>query len=300
MTDLELQQLRRHKWRLDGRPMRTLEDAREFMESAGFCVLYPLAPQDVKGVSTATGRAPLLVPTFVGAWAGGEENLPTLQRAFSDPRAREAADLMVRLLRERAAHEANLFGENSFLLAASVFPYFYALVGDRNPRGSGKGQLRGLSPLSQDLLAAIERYGPIAKPKLREVLGGELTVAALDRALNELWSRLKITRVDYNAQEGASWDLLYRWSPEPVNEGAHLSIGESLSALISKYLDCVVAAEPQEIEDFFSAVVPRSRVTEAVKVLLATREFSLVHVGHRALVQVALPRAETRPSRRPA
>jgi hypothetical protein len=47
-------------------------------------------------------------------------------------------------------------------------------------------------------------------------------------------------------------------------------------------------------------VVPRSRVKEAVKVLLAAREFTLVHVGHRALVQVAPPRAEPRPSRRPA
>ncbi len=300
MTDLELQQLRRHKWRLDGRPVQTLEDAREFIESVGFCVLYPLAPQDVKGVSAAAGRAPLLVPTFVGAWTGGEDNLPTLQRAFSDPRAQQASELMVRLLRERAAYEANLFGENSFLLAASVFPYFYALAGDRNPRAPRKGQVRGVSPLSQDLFAAIERYGPVAKPKLREVLGGEPTVAALDRALNELWSKLKITRVDYNVQEGASWDLLYRWSPEPVNEGAHLSIGESLSALISKYLDCVVAAEAQEIEDFFSVVVPRSRVKEAVKVLLSTREFTLVQVGKRALVQVAPPRAETRPSRRPA
>ncbi len=300
MTDLELQQLRRHKWRLDGRPVRTLEDAREFIESVGFCVLYPLAPQDVKGVSTAAGRAPLLVPTFVGAWIGSEEKLPTLQRAFSDPRAREASELMVRLLRERAVYEANLFGENSFLVAASVFPYFYALLGDRNPRPTQKAQLRGLSPLSQDLLQAVERCGPVAKPKLRELLGGELTVAALDRALNELWSRLKITRVDYNAQDGASWDLLYRWSPEPVNEGAHLSIGESLSALISKYLDCVIAAEPQEIEDFFSSVVPRSRVKEAVKILLSAREFTLVHVGKRALVQVAPPRAESRPSRQPA
>ena len=40
---------------------------------------------------------------------------------------------MVRLLRERSAYEANLLEENNgLLLAASVFPYFYALVGERN------------------------------------------------------------------------------------------------------------------------------------------------------------------------
>ena len=42
---------------------------------------------------------------------------------------------MVRLLRERAAYEANRFDENNaFLIAASIFPYFYALVGERNPK----------------------------------------------------------------------------------------------------------------------------------------------------------------------
>ena len=47
---------------------------------------------------------------------------------------------MVRLLRERTAYEANLFDENNaFLLAASVFPYFYALVGERNPKQSPRG-----------------------------------------------------------------------------------------------------------------------------------------------------------------
>ena len=51
----------------------------------------------------------------------------------------EATELMVRLLRERAAFEANLFDENNaFLVAASAFPYFYALVGERNPQQAPK------------------------------------------------------------------------------------------------------------------------------------------------------------------
>jgi hypothetical protein len=301
MTEQELQQQRKEKWRLDGRPVRTLDDARQFIESVGFCLLFPLAPGEAKGLPVTIGRPAIVAPTFVGAWAGEEQNLPTLQRAFADPRAQEATDLMVRLLREHSAYEANLFGENSFLVASSIFPYLYALLGDRNPRRQAKPKAgktaaeRGLSPLAQDVFVAIQRKGPVSKPALREVLGGELSGAALDRALNELWSRLKITRVDYNSRNGASWDVLYRWSPGPVEEGAHLSIGESLSALISKYLDCVVAAEPQEIEDFFSLFVPRSRVKEAVNALLTAREFSFVHVGNRTLVQVTPRRTDLRP-----
>src|SRR5262250_3834750 len=122
MTDLELQQLRREKWRLDGKAIRTIEDARTFLEDAGFCLMYPQRPA-------------LLVPTFIGAFAGSDDRLPEWQHAFKDPRATEATELMVRLLREKTAFEANLFEENNGLLvSASWFPYFYALLGERNPK----------------------------------------------------------------------------------------------------------------------------------------------------------------------
>lgn len=282
MTETELHQLRREKWHLDGRPVRTLEDARQFIDSVGFCLMYPLKP-------------PVLVPTFVGAWVGSDDRLPIWQQAFADPRARNAVELMVRLLRDRSAYEANLFDENNaFLLAASIFPYFYAPIGERNPRQPPKpGPRSEYSQLACDAYEIIRRDGPISKQKLQEKLGGSITLAALDHALNELWSKLRITRVDYKPDEGAFWDVLYRWSPEAVREGISLSVAESLSALISKYLDCVFAADQQEIESFFGNFVPRSRVREAVNALLAARELSFIHVGSRSLIQIAPARAES-------
>ena len=285
MTESELQQARAAKWHLDGRAVRTLDEGRAFLESVGFSLLYPLRPA-------------LLVPTFVGAWVGADERLPTWQHSFSDPRAQGAKELMVRLLRDRAAFEANLFDENNaFLVSASAFPYFYALVGERNPKQAPKAGSRSeYSQLACDAFEIIRREGPISKQKLGERLGGSISGAALDRALSELWSRLRITRVDYSAAEGASWDVLYRWAAEPVREGISLSVGEALTALLSKYLDCVVAADQQELEAFFGNFVPRSRVKEAVNALLAARELSFVHVGNRSLIQVMPPRSESRPS----
>lgn len=283
MTEQELQQLRREKWRLDGRAVRTLEDARELVESTGFCLMYPQRPA-------------LLVPTFMGAFVGSEERLPDWQHAFADPRAREATELMVRLLRERAAFEANLFGENNFLLSASAFPYFYALMGDRNPKQERKaGSRSDESPLARDAFEVIRREGPIAKGKLAQVLGGAPSPAALDHALGELWSKLLITRVDYKPEQGAFWDVLYRWAPETVREGIQLSQRQALSALVSKYLECVVAAEPQEVEDFFAHFVARSKVKEAVNALLAARELSFVPVGRRTMVQVTPPKLPHEP-----
>jgi 23S rRNA pseudouridine2605 synthase len=275
MTDQELIQLRREKWHIDGQPVRTLDDARSFISSAGFCLMYPLNP-------------PLMLPTFVGAFTGSDERLPTQKQAFTDPRAKEASELMVRLLRDKAAYEANLFDEaNAFLFSAALFPYYYAIVGERNPRQPPRAGTR--SPYSQlacDAYAIIHRRGPISKLKLLEDLGKGISVPALDRALAELWSKLRIARVDYDQREGAFWDVLQRWAPEAVHEGINSSLNSALSALVSKYLDCVVAAELSEIESLFGSFVARSKVREAVNALLAAREFSFVPVGHRSMIEI--------------
>ncbi len=274
MPDIDLEQLRSDKWRLNGIPARTIEDARSFLESVGFCMMYPQ-------------RNSVLAPTFIGAWVGSEENLPTWQHAFADPRAQEASALMVRMLREHDAYEANLFNENALLVASSIFPYFYALSGDRNPKQPPKAGPRSeYSQLACDTFALIQRKGPISKQQMREDLGGSISLVALDRALGELWSRLRITRVDYDTAGGSSWDVLYRWSPDAVREGMEISVGEALSFLVSKYLDCVIAADLQEIELFFGKFVSRSRVKDAVNLLLNARELSYVRVGNRLLLQI--------------
>lgn len=275
MTDLELHQMRREKWRLDGKAIRTIEAARAFVEDVGMCCMYPQRPA-------------LLVPTFIGAFVGSDDRLPEWQHAFKDPRAAQATELMVRLLREKAAFEANLFEENNgFLVAASVFPYFYALMGERNPKQAPRGGTRSLySQLARDAFALIQNEGALSKQRLLERLGGGLSAAALDKVLAELWSKLRITRVDYSASEGSVWDLLYRWAPDAVKEGVQLSVPEALSALVSKYLDCVIAVEHAELETFFGRFIARSKVKDAVNALLAARELSFVSVSGKSMLQI--------------
>jgi len=258
MLEQQLQELRREKWRLNGEGIRTLEDARAFIDSVGFCTLYPQKPA-------------VLAPTFVGAYIGDDAKLPTWQMAFKDPQAKAAQELMVRLLREKAAYETLVFPENNFLVSAAVFPFFYGLVGDRNPRVAPKATARsGYSPLAVDAFLLIQQHGPISKGRLRESLGGDISEAALDRALDELWAKLRVTRVDYKHDEGVFWDVLFRWAPEAVREGMHVSVAEALTALVSKYIDCVRAVPQEEVENFFSTQVGRARVREAVNWDLST------------------------------
>src|SRR5271163_2945906 len=288
MTDAELLQARVQKWRLNGQPVRTLDDARAFLDDIGFCLMYPMRPA-------------ALVPTFIGAWVGADDKLPMRQHAYNDPRAKEATELMVRALRDRAAYEAPLIDEdNAFLLAASVFPYFYSLVGERNPKlAPASGPRSPYSPLACDAFEIIRRQGPISKSKLGEMLGGSVSNAGLDRALSELWAKLRITRVDYTVEEGSVWDEMSRWAPDVVREGVGISVPEALSALVSKYLDCVIAVEEGEVENFLANFVPRTRVKESIHALLAARELSFVHVGSKSLLQVTPPKQPYVPKPRP-
>ena len=288
MTDLELLQARMQKWHLDGQPVRTLDDARVFLESVGFCLMYPTRPV-------------ILAPTFIGAWVGADDKLPARQHAYADPRSKEATELMVRALRDKAAYEAPLIDEsNAFLLAASVFPYFYSLVGERNPKQPpASGPRSPYSPLACDAFDIIRRHGPISKTKLGEVLGGSVSNAGLDRGLSELWAKLRITRVDYTTAEGSVWDEMSRWAPDVVREGVGISVPEALSALVSKYLECVIAVEEGDVETFLANFVPRTRVKEAIHALLSARELSFVHVGSKSLLQVTPPKQVYVPKPRP-
>ena len=275
MTEQELIEQRRTKWRVNANPIRTLEETREFIDQIGFCLMYPVRPQK-------------LVPTFFGATVGSDADLPFQQQAFSDPRSEQATQLMIRLLRNRFAFDTNTFGETPLLFSASVFPYFYATVTDYYPTQPPKkrGQ-KNPSPLAVDTFRLLQRHGAMNKQQLRAELGGDLSEVGIDHALHELWSALKITRVDYSRQTGAVWDVLYRWDAKIVDEGCHISVGEALSALLSRYIDTVIAADQNDIEDFFSVIAPRSRIRATVNALLSAREFRPVSVDGRMLIASA-------------
>lgn len=274
MTELELQHLRREKWRIEGEPLRTLEDAREFVDSVGMCLMYPIRP------------APVL-PTFIAAFVGSDARLPERKAAFSDPRARGAEELMWRMLRQKAAFPAQLSGE-MLIISSESFPYFYALASDRQPKKPIHSRARGkASPLTEHVFRKLDESGPLTRAQLQEQLGGALSEAGLDRALQELWAALKIAPTDHTPAVGYTWDTYYHWATDAVNEGVRLSDAEALSALTSKYLEAVIAATQEEIEAVFSTFASRARVAEVVRALLGAREFAYTPSEARTLITVA-------------
>ena len=208
---------------------------------------------------------------------------------------------MVRML-WHGASDPGIFSSylaNSIEAGMAGTPIVRPLVGERNPKlPPAIGPRSPYSPLACDAFEIIRRRGPISKTKLGEMLGGSVSNAGLDRALSELWAKLRITRVDYTVEEGSVWDELSRWAPEVVREGVGLSVPEALSALVSKYLDCVIAVDEGEVENFLANFVPRTRVKEAIHALLSARELSFVHVGSKSLLQVTPPKQAYVPKNR--
>ena len=271
---------RQEKWHtaVDSRPLRTLDDAREFLNSIGFCLAYPLHPA-------------ALAPTFIGAYVASEEKLPTAKLAFSDANARAATELVVRLLSEKSAFEVAFGEDGSLLVSAAEFPYFYALIGDRNPKAAPNPGIRGEQALTTHTFQVIDASGPISEDEMRRKLGREISRNAIEKVLHALWSKLRITRVDSGLDNGEPvepvWDLMHRFAPHQVNRGKQISAAEALSALISKYLETVVSAEQKDVEDFFGRFVPRSKVTEVCKALLAAQEFTFVQVSGKTMLRLA-------------
>jgi len=265
-TSPELAQSRRERWRLTPeRAVRTLDDAREFLRDVGFCLLYPVRPA-------------VVVPTFIGATLGAEESLPTTKQAAVDPRARLASELVIRLLNEKLAFEVPYGSETSLLVSAAEFPYFYALIGERNPKTPPSAGPRGEKMLVRHTFELIQKAAATEQQLLTN-LGKSISESALVRALQELWSHLRIVRIDSRASDHANaitWDALSRWAEKEVRTGMHMSRDEALSFLISRYLESVVAAEPREVEDFFGPFAAKSKIREVVKAMSAAREFENV------------------------
>lgn len=274
MTDLELQHLRRERWRLEGEALRTLEDAHQFVRSVGMCLMYPIRPMPV-------------LPTFIGACSGSDSKLPERKTAFSDSRAKHAEELAGRLLEDKAAFTAQFSGE-TLLVSAQMFPYIYALASDRQPKKPIHSRARDkASPLTEHVFRKLEDRGPLTRADLQSQLGGALSEAGLDRALQELWAALKITPISQSPEMGYTWDTYLHWATDAVSQGVRLSDAESLSALISKYLDAVIAATQEDVEGVFSIFASRARVAEVVRALLAAREFSYSPSETRTLITVA-------------
>ncbi len=260
--------------RQTGHGALTIEEIRTWIEETGLCIFLPRSAQ-----------AGLTAPTFVEAVAGQRTNEPTLELIET------AEQLLVRLEAEGVAVRLNLAGQPGdqpdYVVAGWVLPYVYALRGDRDWRRGP--QLTGSRQVSQLAVQASKQLeqGNQNAGQIRDALGREVTETAVLRALHELWKQLRIIPVVPEAGQPALWQPLRQRFQKAIAEGASTSQVTAISVLASIYLQAVIAASMEDVEQFLSPLTSRSKIREVVRGLAATRQVHTTNMGHQSLYYVA-------------
>jgi hypothetical protein len=118
-------------------------------------------------------------------------------------------------------------------------------------------------------------------------LGKEVTEAACVRALNELWTQLRVIPL-LSADAGATaWELTSARFTKQIKAGANAGIPSAVSALISLYLGQAIVASEDDIESFLSPLAPRSRIRDVAHTLLNARQLDTFVLDGKTLLHVA-------------
>ena len=278
MTSEQLQTTRAQRWRQASNPIVTADDARTWIDGVGFCLFLPRRAQFSASV-----------PSFVEAVGGVVTDAPTREAVES------AASLLHRLAAEGAVVPLNLFGvaafgaagalgasdQPDFLVSRAALPYVFSLVGGRNWKTSPGGKA---SPLMVEVWTLLDGEGALTAQEIQTALGRELTEAAVLRALVELWNGLRVIPV--YAGDVTRWELTQARFAAEMTASQKVAQATALSALVSLYLEAVLAASSEEIETFLSPLTARSRVREVVNGLSATRQLQIVSVAAQPLLHL--------------
>jgi hypothetical protein len=276
-TVAQLHDARLNRWHQAGEALLTVENLRSWINAAGL-VLFAPRPQIV---------AP--APTFVEAVLGASSPEPTLQQIT------EARGLLGRLVAEGVAIPLNLMGAlgtpsdtPDFVVSAAVFSYVFTLRGDKAwkqpPATFGAVKVSNLALATYE---AISSKGPMSAYDLATELGKEVTETACLRALNELWTHLRIIPLIQADHRPTIWELTSARFGKQIKAGTNAGLPTAVSALISLYLSQAMAAGEDEIVSFLSPLAPRSRIREVVHALLNARQLETLVIEGKTLLHVA-------------
>lgn len=258
----------------------TYDGAAAWLKEIGLCLFLPRHAQ-----------LPAPAPSFVEAFMGAARALPPPETIV------QATELANRLIDARRVVPLNLLGayteQPDFLIPADVLPWVAAVRGDRQWKAAPSGRS---SPLIVRIWEALDRQGEATAVELREILGRELTEAAVLRALIELWTSVRAIPVATPARP-TRWTLLKHRHPTELATAANTAQATALSALLSIYLRSAVAATAEEAEVFLSPLTSRSRIREVLHGMMAARQFATMSVASQTLVFVegSLPEVAVEP-----
>jgi hypothetical protein len=228
--------------RIPERRLRTVEEARAFVEGVGFCHFWP-----IKGTE---------LPNLFHAIAGRVRPVPM---EHDDPDISKCWGWKDQALDKKWWYYGKFLRRRATLISLTELPYFYALSGNYGSLDDYLQEYEDglMTAEAKAIYEALLEHGPLDTVRLRREarMAAESAKSRFDRALVELQVGLKVLPIGV-AHTGAwnyafTYELFQRWFPEIPRQARPIKRGEARRALVQRYLDNVVVADRKMIAKVF-------------------------------------------------
>ena len=229
--------------------VKTMNDAAQFIDNVGFCLLFASAQNlELPSLFEAVkGRRDVHIEDWdadserVWVW---KNDLPATRRAY---------------------YGKALGGGKPVFVALKYLPAVYALAAPENlARAYARGEINRDAKRLYDALAA---RGPTPTMALRAAAGFENgdARARFQRALDELQRQLLVAPIGAVIERGAwasqIFELTARWFPREIARAQKLNLDDARRALAQRYLATVVACAPPMLGRVFGWSRASARAT---------------------------------------
>lgn len=246
MTTLTLDEIERRREfnyrRTPERRVRTIEEARAFVEEVGFCHFWP-----IKGVE---------LPNLFHAIAGRVRPVPM---EHDDPDISKCWGWKDEALDKRWWYYGKFLRRRATLISLKELPYFYALSENYGDLSDYLEEYRAgmLTAEAKRIYEALLEHGPLDTIRLRREahMSAESAKSRFDRALVELQVGLKVLPI--GVAEAGAWryafiyEIVQRHFPDLPERARQITRSEARCSLVLQYLDNVVAADRKMISKVF-------------------------------------------------
>ncbi|HDQ73189.1 MAG TPA: hypothetical protein ENN19_14015 [Chloroflexi bacterium] len=224
------------------RRLRTIDDARQFVDQVGFCHFWPI--KDIE------------MPNLFHAIAGRERPVPN---EHGDPDLSKCWGWKDQALDKRWWYYGKLLRRRATLVSLDYLPYFYALSENFGSLDDYLAEYEDgkLTAEAKAIYEAILEHGPLDTVRLRREarMSAESAKSRFDRALVELQVGLKV--VPIGVAETGAWnyafvyELFQRWFPDLPKQARSIKRSEARRILLQRYLENVVAADRKMVAKAF-------------------------------------------------
>lgn len=240
--------------------VRTVEEARAFVDDVGFCHFWP-----IKGIE---------MPSLFHAIAGRVRAVPM---AHDDPDLSKCWGWKDRSLGERRWYYAKVLRRRATLISLRLMPHFYACSENYGELDDYLESYRDgkLTMEAKLIYEALLEHGPLDTVRLRREarMAAESAKTRFERALVELQVGFKVLPV--GIAEAGAWhyafvyEIVQRHYPELPAQARSIGRGEARRELVQQYVDNVVATDRATIRRVFHVLNwTRSEVERTVVDLL--------------------------------